>query len=427
MSYYFDIINLPKDPKMAHLSDLQLVRLAQKDVDNYRQECYWECVNTGLRISYLDSLLVMGRVYVHAARTADFPHKLKDIPKEKRKKRSRYMVLKRGDNKEFDSLYFNDLFARYHSRLVTESIKSANIDSPDEVYTYLIGAFSKIVNQFARDKKFDEKSEKWFSSFFWRSIQNKIADLQKTNNYAKRSPLVRCNVTGRLLGQITKKHLFKECYSVILDHILQKCGRQILINRGNISKYEDSPYIREQSLKKGRDFFDNQTNECQKNLFMRYCLEAYAELFPSAKFSNKVLSSNMYIGKEGDSTALEDLIGHDDQSNTIDQIDVSEKIEGLVNIILEEKEEELVRCFHSEDTDKAHDITKEIIEYYVYNFNEMENVDKVCKIIDKKYKEFCKRGASAEILGLLRTIPRCLSFIKNPAIRTPAEKEAVLL
>jgi hypothetical protein len=180
-----DVVKIQKEESLSGFSDLELVRLSQNDIDAYRKRCVWICRSCGFRMPYLDSPLHRGEYDVHSMKCAKM---MKKTNRSNYKVCNKFMVLKHLDDISFDSVYFNELFARYQDRLIHESRKSYSIDAPDEIYCFLLGTFTKIVGQFARDLFFQSKSDKWFSSFFWTSIQNRLADLQKTASYLKRTP-----------------------------------------------------------------------------------------------------------------------------------------------------------------------------------------------------------------------------------------------
>ena len=144
----FDTIKIKKNDQLKDFEDYSLIKRAQEDIDRYRMGCYWSCPKCEYVVEYSDSLVVFDSCYIH---------ELKCFNKLKKGKKGivRYeckskMKLIRPDEKVFDSIYFNELFARYQDRLIWESKKSYAIDSPDEVYCFLAGYFSKIVSQFAR-------------------------------------------------------------------------------------------------------------------------------------------------------------------------------------------------------------------------------------------------------------------------------------
>ena len=117
------------------------------------------------------------------------------------------MVLNRDDGKDFSSPYFNELYARYQDRIISEANRCKDIECPYEIYGILCGFFMKIAGKFNRNTNMVKTGERWFGSYFWRSIKNKVADIKKTKNYGKRAPGVVCAICNSEVGQITSNHL----------------------------------------------------------------------------------------------------------------------------------------------------------------------------------------------------------------------------
>jgi hypothetical protein len=330
------------------------------------------------------------------------------------------MTLKRNDNKTFDSIYFEELFARYQDRLVKESLGSHLIDYPDEVYSFLICAFSKIVSQFARENNLSEKSDKWFSSFFWRSIQNKIADLQKTNNYAKRTPLIICEVCGKQVGQINKKHLLQDGHEEIIDDILYKVGRDMLFENSNSYCENDENYF-EFCLNLGKEKFNKMSEKEQKELLESECVNSYLSLYPNSYLRNKIMSINEKVGDEDD-TELIDFSTESvyyKQPDFIENLELEDKINGLIDIMMADKD--LFNDYFETgiSNEKKHSIMHDILMKKVMYYNSDEMSD---DIVDESVLGV-KSGFTNYMLEYMKSSDSCRMFIRN---ELKPEKEVCL-
>jgi len=368
-----DVVKIKKEESLSEFSDFELVRLSQNDIDMYRKRCVWICPSCGCRMPYLDSLLVCGEYYVHSMKCARM---IKRSNKSDYKVCNKGMILKHLYDLSFDSIYFNELFARYQDRLIYESRKSHFIDAPDEVYCFLLGAFTKIVGKFAREKSFQSQSDKWFSSFFWTSIQHKLADLQKTASYLKRTPPVRCEITGKEVGQITSKHLYKEAKDVIEREII---------------------------LRSGETYFSKSEKE-RKEIFNAESLGIYAEMFPNSYIKNQIVSLNQEINEDTDSEILEisnnSVFGNNESD--MEHLITKDTIRTLSKIVMKGLGEE--SCFEEGLTEgEKTDVIEKIIQAKIDscgedNFNEM--------LIDLNIKG-AKIGLTSDVLYFLKNNKEC--------------------
>jgi hypothetical protein len=326
----FEVLKVKQNPKLEEYSDFKLVRLSQRDIDNFRKNCYWKCNICGKEINYLDSLLIRSSYYVHEMRC---PEKKDQKRSKKEKSCNKKMKLIRRDGMVFSSIYFNELFARYQHRLIKESMDCSSIDYPDDVYSYLITAFSKIVPQFAREEELIERSDKWFSSFFWKSIQNKIADLNKTNNYSIRNPTITCSVCGQQVTQINKKHLMSEDHEEIYDYVIKGFGKNILLNSSNYVMKNTEEYDK-LCFQTGLEYIARFSEKTQLELIETECINAYMELYPGSFLKNKIMSINEKIGEDSEFAdfATEDFF--DKNQNTVEDLSLKNHIEQLTNIVI---------------------------------------------------------------------------------------------
>lgn len=404
MSYQdFDVIKITRDEKLVDYTDYRLVKLTQRDVDEYRSECYWQCPDCGYKIPYKHSLLITGKYYIHEMRCPDETYSGRSFKECKCK-----MILIREDDKGFDSVYFNELFARYQERIVWESKKSFAVDSPDEVYSTLTYAFLKIVLQFARDPNFTSKSDKWFSSFFWRSAQNKIADLQKTNTYNKRCPTVKCAICGKNIGQITTRHLSMPGHEVLLEEIFASYGLSVLYDSGEIKYYKGyqnkESKIRNRSIFIGKSIFYRKKDNEKRRIFESECLEFYSRMFPNALFKNNVSSINITVG-EDDGTELIELISESifgEVESPTCGLEIDSSISQLTEITMQELEDELEDFLK---VDLGWEELKKIINKVLLTKGTFED-DSENKKIDGIFDEV-QVGFTEALLGFIRGNHNC--------------------
>ena len=420
----FDFLKIEKKEFLSDLSDLKLVRLFQKEVDEYRKTCWWVCPSCGCRVRYIDSLLLRGEYYVHVMR----------CPQETVKKRGvTFTLCKKNMNiihpkgLRLDSVYFNDLFARYQDNLIYESKKSWAIDSPDEIYSMLSVAFSKIVAQFARDKEFKSKSDKWFSSFFWTSVQNKIADLQKTKNYLKRTPAIKCQITGKIIGQITSRHLYKEAREVIVEKIEERIGLQVLEGSGEIVYYlgEKAQVVQKRSLFLGKKVYSSYSEKGQKEIFDRECIEIYMKMFPGAIIKNHVLSINHPIkeGEDGGSSEIGDIVNSDVLSefkNIREDLETKDLIATIIEVAFKSlgNNQDLFDKNLSEN--KKKEIITEVIEKKISYGKEDDVLDDV--VID--FEVETRMGVTSHIINFIRKNNECRKIMGLGAKRRKRRKRS---
>jgi len=312
-----------------------------------------------------------------------------------------------------DSEYFNELFARYQDRLIFESKKSWAIDSPDEVYSILSSCFTKIVAQFARKKEFKSRTDKWFSSFFWSSIQNRIADLQKTRNYLKRTPPIQCQISGKILGQITSRHLYKEARKEITDKIVERMGRRILEDSGELSCCfsipESDEKIEKRSLMIGYNKFNSYSEKRRKEIFNLECIEIYMSMFPGCLIKNHVLSIHHPLSSD-DNSEVEAVANIDVLSSPSDPIadfETRDLVSALSDVVFEEIGDE-PDLFSSEITDdQKRETILLIIEKKISYDNEEDDDGLYCNMAIDLELEKTKVGATSFIIDFIRKSLRC--------------------
>lgn len=406
MTNVFEVVKAKKHKSLSEYSDYDLVKLTQEDVDFYRSDCKWECKKCGCRFEYEDSLYLCGASYIHEMKC---PNETKIKGRFKKCKGKMFLI--RTDNVPFDSPFFNELFARYQDRIIWESMKSHSVDYPDEIYSTLISSFLKIVLQFARDENFTSKSDKWFSSFFWRSVQNKIADMQKMNTYNKRCPTVRCASCGKETGQITTRHLFSPGHDDVLEEVLVRYGRFIYEEKRKELLPET---LRKKALKIGRIYYNAQSKRDRKRIFESYCLESYSIMFPGALFKNNLSSLNSQISHDGDAefeeTVSESVFGS--QKSPSENIEIDDVVDSIVEVVMAEKGNRLDEFLKA---NLKKEELKEIIStvlHYKYSFlNDSEN-SRVDSMIDQ-----VKRGFTEKLLSIIRSSDNCrISVLINDLV-----------
>ena len=416
----FSIIRVKKDEELSEYKDYDLVKLIQKDVDKYRNKCYWVCPSCGSKARYRTSLLVMGKFYVHEMKCQ------KEVPKgkgTKTKECKTKMNLLRDDGKILSSVYFDELFSRYQDKIVWESKKSHLIDHPDEVYSTLSSSFLKIVLQFDRKKNLNVKSDKWFSSFFWISVQNKIADLQKTNTYNKRCPTVRCMLCQKDIGQITIRHLYGAGHDDLFEEMFVRQGDRVLEESGEGSYYDmidgGVEKERKRALHIGKRKFYRKKKGEQKKIFESECLSLYAKMFPKALFKNRVGSIDGKIKEDSDTELVEvsnDSVFGQSKDPSHD-IEIESSMDVLSEIIIHNLDDELDKYLKkSFEKEKLKEIICEALMLKGSFMDDSENkkIDSIIKVV--------KRGFTEKLLEFTRLNRNCRMFNSADSEGYVAEK-----
>jgi len=404
MSASFEYLRIEKKKKFKDAKDEELVKQAQQETDEYRMYCDWTCPECKKSVSYIDSLLILDEIYIHETRAYAL-----NIKCEKSDSCKKKMSLHRRDGKTFSSDAFEELFARYQGWIVHESERAKAIDSPEEIYGDLCAAFSKVVSMFARTGDFSKTSEKWFSSFFYKSIQNKISDIQKTKNYQKRSPLIKCEVCGDYIGKITSKHLLSEGHETFVKKLYIEIGEHILSDSGEIHYYDNrDEYERRALILGAMSLAKKDKREVIKKLISR-ALALYFDTYPNAKSKNYLLSTNMPIDEEENNT-IEDTycksVTTVNPVGAVEDIYIQETVNMLVEIFYDnnEKNSNLInRMFKSGDIslNKRKIIIKEII-FDKMSYHNLKNLE-----LDKSYGAYVKSGFTSRILRMIKNDKAC--------------------
>jgi hypothetical protein len=341
----YDYLRVKKNKDLQHMSDFELVRKSQDEVDKFRSKCYWKCSDPeckGGTIKYIHSLIDSGSLYLHERRCQHVT---------KTDKRSiicnRKMILC-GDDRQFDSIYFTELFARFQNWMIKESLNYSNIDSSDEIYCILVESFSKSVFQFARGihSDFSNKSDKWFSSYLWTSGKNRLADLKKTKNYNKRNPLVACLICNQMVEQISGDHLLTAGHEDIF---------QDLLSFYDVEDSRDLMMLKE---------------ECQEIYFRRYS-KAYSR--------NNVFSLNEKSLREFDDDgevgdAISDSV-FSDNFDIDEDIDIRAKVECIADIIIKKYLKNINRYFYNESEEQIRETVKNTL-WECFQGSEIDEYDK---------------------------------------------------
>jgi len=375
----FDYLKIKKNKDLSNLSDFELVKLSQNDIDESRSKCYWKCPDKNCKgndILYIHSLLENGVLYIHEKRCPckKMINKRKIICNKK-------MILC-GEEKPFDSIYFNELFARYQNYIVRESLNYKNIDSPDEIYCTLISSFFKTVFQFNRDIKstLSNTSEKWFYSFFLTSLKNKLADMQKTKNYNKRNPLTTCLICGKEVNQINGDHLLEPGHEIINKDLIKK----------SLSKIPKE-FIKEE------------------------CLERYFRTFAYANIKNYVGSIHEKIkSEESYQTEIIDFNNKQvlkEETNIIEEIEAKEKAKKIAEILIFTNKNIIDKYFPSISSrkQKIKKISNLLLEEMACNENSKKK-----SILIKNFINMIRRNNECRIfLGKQKTKKKFVESLTN--------------
>ena len=257
-----------------------------------------------------------------------------------------------------------------------------------QIYSYIISAFSKIVAQFNRNGNMKKVSNKWFSSFLWISINNKIADLVKTNNYNKRSPLIECAICKKQVTHITKKHLMEPGHEEIHNMVYRNRGMVLLgDNDRSVNEY----------IEKGRSFYENFKSRKIKAIFEEEALSVYNE---SHDVRNKVLSLNVIVSKQNKDTSDEwiDFCVDDVFCNNVDLIDEINFKDKIKNI-----SEEIVLYGENEYL---------FIDFFGENYDELKLINTISDIVEFKINCYSdNNGISNEEIDTIFNVPSGFSYI----------------
>jgi len=316
---------------------------------------------------------------------------------------------------QFCSVHFDSLFVKYSKRMVRESMGCGMIDAPSEVYSLLSSSFMKIVGMFDRNTGLTKTSDKWFSSFFWRAIQNKIADLNKTNNYIKRTPFVKCAVCGKELGQITIKHLSLPGHEVIIEQIFFSMGKSIMEDSGEIIYYSNDE-LKERACRIGEMIYYNKEKKEQKKFFSTEATKSYFSLFPNAFFRNEVVSTNRKVDHDSDSEMgdfeVDGVFSDTTNQSIIEDLNLKDMIESLIGMLFSSEENRIdLRLFFKTGTplDKQKNVVRQILHDKSSYFH-LKN-----KEVDSSIQE-AKSGITDKVINLIKKDKECRMFLCNGSI-----------
>ena len=393
----FDVIKINTNLELKDIDDEVLVSLAQSDIDLYRHNCEWDCGNCGCVISYNASLAIYNTQYIHNTK----------CPKCKKP-----MGLRHNKNEHFHSDHFTELFARYQNKMISESIRCSNIESPDEIYSILSGFFMKIVGKFARDSFFTKKSNKWFSSYFFTSIKNRIADIKKTQNYNKRTPLIKCAICNNFVGQITAKHLMSDGHDVIVDSLIINLGIRLLIDSGEIEYYsENTDLIRDRCCFLADNYTSNMDRNQLETFLKSEVIKIYNELYPGHVTKNNILSTNAIVTSDEDGEVeFESFYSEKNHLYSMDseKKDLHYVIDELVDKHVKEDMRSLKRFFKKNmSRDRKLEIIKNII------FDKSSYLKVTDKELDTQYQDEVKRGFTSKVMKLIGSKEECKTFLMS--------------
>lgn len=390
--------------KLNDYTNEELVKLAQKDIDEYRYSCEWECQECGYVLSYKNSLSLKEQPYIHELKCPNSFLREEKICGHK-------MILTRENGVSLNSIYFNELFARFQSKLMSES-KKVRAENFEEVYSSLCSNFMKIVAMFARGE-FTQTSIRWFSSFVQTSISNKIVDIHKMLNYNKRSPTVKCALCGKEVGQITAKHLSKEGHSKLFDKIFIDRGKHALSDSGEDFYYDKNS---EDYFKRcyflGENYCLQLTKKEKKVFYNEECLKTYNMMFPNSYFKNKIISTNENINSDSDSDfesegLCNDSVFGDYSDDIVDRINIDNIVETFMDLVFENDIYLSGLDNYFEDIPKGEKIKiiREILyEKISYKIRSSE--------LDQNYADKgVREGLTVAIFRMLKNSKKCRDFV----------------
>lgn len=392
------VVKQKNNDLLSKFSDEELVELSQEDIDSYRMNCSWECSSCGHKIPYLHSLYDKGNVrYLHE-------YKCNNMIKKKRssKKCNTKMHLIHNENKELNSIYFDELFARFQNDMIRESANYDYHDSFEEVYSSLLQQFMKIVTMFNRDSGMKKTSDKWFRSFFWRSIKNRIVDIRKSESHSKRSPQIECMCCGKPLPYISPVHLLEDGHDDIWEKLYEEYGRVVM--SGDISS--SSNYYHYVQI--GKKHFESLKKEEKNKIFSENCMRIYSDIFPNSYTRNIILSTNEPIDESG--VEIGDLTACGSSGDFIESIYISDVINFVMDNTFSDKESLMsLDIYFSENfsIEEKRDTIKQIIRDKVSYYNDVENSD-----LDSNYIGV-QKGLTEELFKMIREDSRCMELISK--------------
>jgi len=401
--------------EFSDMSDEELALLARYDIDKYRSQCFWECPKCGYIITYIDSLLAEKELYVHDMICKNYV---------KRKSSGKFchskMILNKKDGIKFYSPYFDAIFHRVSSQILSEA-KIANIsESKEEIYSALLSTFTKVVGMFARNEKYEKISDKWFRSYTVRAMRNKISDIGKMGNYQKRTPLTKCEICGKKVGQIDPNHLLKKGHNIILESVIIKLGRDILKSSGEIIYYnDDEGSIIKRSLFLGGLNYYSRTKTDRTKLFRSESMDIYHSMFPSSYFKNKLMSTNEPVSKDLEGE-VENIINLDSVFNgggdLIEDINLKDLIDIIMKTIFSKSKKILNNYFFGlVSADRKIEIIKEILlEKCMCPSIANEELDTRFGVI--------KKGLTQKIVNSIKKDTECRMLLYE-TINKPEKKE----
>lgn len=407
---------IKKKQKFDKIEDEELVYLAQKDIDIYRSKCFWRCPMCGHTMSYVDSLAEMESPYVHEMKCTNM---IKNKKGDLIKCNSR-MILERPGNSSFESEYFDELFARHNKNIMSESsFFDINSDSFSEVYSALCLVFFKSVAMFARTGNMTKTSNKWFKSFLYMGMKNKMVDLRKTSSYVKRAPSVRCACCGKDVGQITVKHLKTKGHEEIFNTMIEDSGKISMDESGEIFYFSNHQVdeIKKRAISIGMAHWEYLNEKDKKEFFKERALKTYYQLYPNAYFKNTILSTNETLNDDSD-------FDIESQQSKISQADIAcddrmldnMNIDSAVDIIMDitfgniEAIQSLNSYFDdSYNEEKKSKIIKQILKDKI-SYIKLKNVES-----DRSYKGVSE-GLTSAIFKMVKSDKECKRIIAEKCL-----------
>lgn len=389
----FDYLNVKNSEELKNMTDFELVKLSQKDIDEYRADTYWECKECGCKISYKNSLLLTDSIYVNEMRC---PNILKT--KKTYYKCNKKMDLIKPDGSFLDSLYFNEIFARYQDKIIQKCNKGSYIKDPSDLYCDILLSFIKIVGQFDRDNTRKRKSQKWFSSFFWTSINNKMSDIIKTENYNKRSPTLKCPICGRIVNRITKNHLTEQGHDEIWDKVYLDMGYFLCPRYQHMDKKYNE--YEKMCFENGKEYYTDKNKEFEEECLVKY--------FADHNGYNNIISINEFLdydeNKDFLDVELEPVYPTIDNNNDTSTKEIKSIINEIIKNIKDEDFIDLSVFFDTNNIETIRKISREaLLEKYINYKDETDFYEgkKIDKILDVSV------GFTTALINKIRAIKSC--------------------
>lgn len=408
----FDIVNIKKNKDMSGVSNEDLAYMAQQDLDEYRMECDWMCQNCKKTISYEESLEICGKKYIHSMKCNNI---IVDELSLKKIKCRREMFLVHNENLDFNSLYFDELFARHVDIIKSEAMNHKNIDAAQDLFSLMMDSFIKVVGNFGRNKDnddFTKTSKNWFTTFLRTSLHNRAYDADKTVNYQRRNPGITCAICGKKVGgKITSKHLLSEGHEVIWEKIFMELAENTMRDTGEISLWDkNSIDYRDRCISIGETIIGQMSTKKKKDFLMKESIRSYAEMFPGHPVRSQMLSTNTSISDDSDIEFGDIQIDKSDSGHEalVDNLKMLEYVAIIIDSLFPDKIDSDISNFFENDIseDRKKDIIAEILREKI-SYGDVSNTD-----LDKEI-DGARPGLTDKLIKIIKNNRKIKSLINS--------------